>query len=146
MTEDKPTEQVPATPDAPVRDLDTEIRERVLARDARYGYHAYAFIYEALTFAQTLFGRDASSPDPLARHVTGQELVEGIRQYALQQFGPLAATVFRHWGVYGTADFGEIVFNLVEAGLMGKTDTDTRADFADGYDFNEAFGPAPESG
>jgi uncharacterized repeat protein (TIGR04138 family) len=72
-------------------------------------------------------------------HVTGQELLEGIRDLALNQFGPLAKTVFDHWGVKRCEDFGEIVFNMVEVGLLGKTEKDSRADFAGGYDFDEAF-------
>jgi len=144
MAEDPSAEEAKATEDAPLRDLDTEIRESVLSTDARYDFNAYAFVYEALEFTQKLYGRDSASDDPHVRHVTGQELVEGTRQYALSQFGPLAATVFRNWGVTSTADFGEIVFNLVEARLMGKTETDSRQDFKNGYDFDEAFGHAPE--
>ena len=71
--------------------------------------------------------------------MSGKELLEGIREYAAQQFGPLAPTVFRSWGVRRTEDFGEIVFNLVESGLLGKTESDSREDFADGFDFDQAF-------
>ena len=73
------------------------------------------------------------------RHVSGQELLNGIRQFALQQFGPMVVTVFEEWGVKSCRDFGEIVFNMVEIGLLAKTDKDTRDDFQNGYDFTDAF-------
>lgn len=120
-------------------DFETVIRRKVLARDARYDVNAYRFVFEALAYTQRLYERDPESREPGRRHVTGQELLEGIRDCAAAQFGPLAPVVFRSWGVMRTEDFGEIVFNLVEAGLMGKTETDTRKDFANGYDFDEAF-------
>ena len=120
-------------------DLDAAIREKVLARDTRYELAAYFFIYEALAFTQKLLGRDDPNLDAPQRHVSGKELIEGIRQYAMQSFGPLAPTVFRNWGIRRTADFGEIVFNLVEGDLLGKTDGDRREDFADGFDLDTAF-------
>lgn len=120
-------------------DLHAAIHQRILANDQRYQINAYLFIYEALDYTQKAFGRNPASDDALERHVTGRELLEGIRRHAIEQFGPLAAAVFRNWGVNRTEDFGEIVFNLVEADLMGKTDSDTREDFANGYDFDQAF-------
>lgn len=120
-------------------DLETAIRRQVLPDDARYAVSAYLFIYEGLAFTQKRLSRDAPSLGAEARHVTGQELVEGIRAYALEMFGPLAPTVFRSWGVERTQDFGEIVFNLVEHDLLGKTDTDQRRDFENGFDFDTAF-------
>lgn len=73
------------------------------------------------------------------RHVSGQELLKGIREYALGQFGPMAMTVLDDWGIHTCRDFGEIVFNMVEIGLLAKTDADTRSDFDGGYEFVEAF-------
>jgi len=73
------------------------------------------------------------------RHVTGKELLEGIREYALKQFGPLAMFVLNEWGIHRTEDFGEIVFNMVDAGLLLKTKDDKKEDFANGYDFEEVF-------
>ncbi len=116
------------------KDLYVEIR-KVLERDPRYRLEAYRFIFEALEFTLNKIGEK--------RHVTGQELLVGVREYALQEFGMLAKMVFQRWGVTTTEDFGELVFNLVEAGLMGKTDTDTRADFRGGFDFEEAFWDTP---
>ena len=73
------------------------------------------------------------------RHVTGQELLGGIREFALQQFGPMAKTLLEEWGVRCCQDFGEIVFNMIEVGWLAKTEKDSRADFSGGYDFDEAF-------
>lgn len=73
------------------------------------------------------------------RHVSGQELLAGIRDYALLQFGPMTLTLFEEWGVHRGEDFGEIVFNLVDNGLLSKTPQDSRADFKGGYDFPLTF-------
>jgi uncharacterized repeat protein (TIGR04138 family) len=75
--------------------------------------------------------------DPV--HVTGQELLAGIRAYALEEFGPMAVTVLGEWGVTRCEDFGEVVFNMIDAGMLSKTDTDSREDFQNGYTFEEAF-------
>ena len=73
------------------------------------------------------------------RHVTGQELLEGVREYALEQFGPMAHTVLTSWGLERCEDFGEIVFNLIEYGVFSKNEDDTKEDFTAIYDFEEAF-------
>jgi uncharacterized repeat protein (TIGR04138 family) len=110
--------------------------EQIREEDNRYEVEAYLFIREALDFTIKMYKKPDSGPE---RHVTGQELTEGIRQYALREFGPLAQTVLEHWGIHQTEDFGYIVFNLVEKGILGKTDQDSPRDFANVYDFNEAF-------
>ena len=110
--------------------------EKILAKDARYSRDAYVFIREALDFTQKLISREHQGT---IRHISGQELLDGIRRFALQQFGPMAMTVFEDWGVKHCADFGEIVFNMVDSGLLAKTEKDTREDFAQGYDFVDAF-------
>jgi uncharacterized repeat protein (TIGR04138 family) len=109
----------------------------ICARDPRYAPESYYLLREALDFTVKALKKPVDVPE---RHVTGQELTEGIRQYMLQEFGPMSLTVLRAWGIQRTEDFGEIVFNLVESGKLGKTDKDTRADFAKGYDFFEVFG------
>ena len=114
-----------------------EVLTEILARDPRYHREAYLFVREALDFTQKLIGKKAGKLEP--RHVTGQELLEGIRQYALQQYGPLAMTVLKEWGVHRCEDFGELVFNMVETHLLAKTESDTRDDFRTGYNFHEAF-------
>jgi uncharacterized repeat protein (TIGR04138 family) len=118
----------------------TELEE-VIRRDPRYAYEAYEFLFDALKHTQKLLGRqtaDDAGPEQV-QHVSGPQLLEGVRDLALKEFGLLARTVFRLWGVNKTDDFGEIVFNLVEAGHMSKTDEDTRADFRDVYDLDQAL-------
>ena len=110
--------------------------ESLLKKDRRFQPEAYTFVYEALDWTLTnLNGEPATS----GIHVTGKELLEGIRQLALRKFGPLTKTVFWSWGVLNTADWGEIVFNLIEQDLMGKQESDRKEDFVDVYDFSRAF-------
>ena len=113
-----------------------EVVETVFARDPRFARDAYHFTREALDYTQKLISRENKGT---VRHVTGQGLLEGIRQYALQQYGPMTVTVLEEWGVRNCRDFGEIVFNMVESGLLAKTEKDTRDDFQQGYEFTDAF-------
>jgi uncharacterized repeat protein (TIGR04138 family) len=108
----------------------------IVARDPRFARDAYAFVREALDFTQKIVVKETRG---VIRHVSGQELLDGIRQFALQQFGPMTVTVLEEWGVTHCRDFGDIVFNMVESGLLAKTDKDTRDDFQHGYDFTDAF-------
>lgn len=108
----------------------------ILARDTRYHADAYQFVSEALDYTVKKLEKPTSGP---GRHVRGAELIEGLRQYAIEQFGPMAKTVLNYWGVYRCEDIGEIVFNMVDAGILGKTDQDRKEDFAGGYDFDRAF-------
>ena len=110
--------------------------EMILGKDARYSRDAYAFVRESLDFTQKNIGKENRGN---IRHITGQELLDGIRQFALNQFGPMAVTVFEEWGVRNSRDFGEIVFNMVEIELLAKTEKDNRDDFNNGYDFTDAF-------
>ncbi|MEI6892488.1 MAG: Minf_1886 family protein, partial [Pontiella sp.] len=73
------------------------------------------------------------------RHVSGQELLEGMREYALKEYGPVTKRVLSEWGINECVDFGNIVFNLIDEGLLGKTEEDTLEDFMGGYDFHAAF-------
>ena len=104
---------------------------RIAQRDRRYKVEAYAFVMSALNHTLSKLERP--------RHVKGQELLEGIRECGLQQFGPMTRTVLAHWGVTSTLDVGHIVFNLVNASLLGKTDEDSLEDFRGGYDFAKVF-------
>jgi uncharacterized repeat protein (TIGR04138 family) len=113
-----------------------EVLEQILARDRRFHRDAYLFVREALDFTQKLVVRQNKGE---LRHVSGQELLDGIRQHALAQFGPMVSTVFEEWGVLDCTHFGEIVFNMVEGGVLAKTERDSRADFQNGYSFDEAF-------
>ena len=103
-----------------------------------YPPEAYDFVQQGLSFTVQHFHGRAAKPRA-NRHVSGQQLCEGIRQYALNQYGMLAATVLRMWNIQSTVDFGRIVFALIEAGQMQKTDEDTIEDFRNVYDFKTAF-------
>jgi len=106
----------------------------------RYHPHAYLFVTEALQLTQELLGREAiETPDDEGAHITGRELLDGIRVLGLKQFGMMAVPVFKAWGVTTTEDFGRIVFEMVERGELRKTDRDSLADFQDIYSFHEAF-------
>ena len=111
-------------------DLETAILD-VAQKYGRYKPNAYRFTLDAVHY--TVQGLEE------IRHVSGVELLDGIRRLALERFGPMAKTVFEQWGILRTEDFGEIVFQLVDEGLLGKTEQDKLSDFARGYDFNEAF-------
>jgi uncharacterized repeat protein (TIGR04138 family) len=113
----------------------------LVRRDSRYAYEAYEFVFAALHHTQQLLGRvpPAGAQADQEHHVTGPELLHGIRDLALREFGLMARVVFHVWGIDRTADFGEIVFNLVEARLMSKTDEDRRRDFHDVYDLDQAL-------
>ena len=116
--------------------------EELVRRDPRYPLEAYEFVFAALTHTQRLLGRNPS-PDAGREddhHVCGPQLLEGVRDLALREFGLLARTVFRMWGIDRTDDFGELVFNLVEAGLMSKTNQDDRHDFHAVFDLDKALG------
>ena len=113
-----------------------EALEIILQSDPRYTREAYVFLRQGLTFSVKALKKPDQGP---ARHLSGRELLEGLRLYALQEFGPLAKTVLAAWGITRTEDFGEIVFNLVGHGVLGKTEEDKKEDFAGGYTFTEAF-------
>lgn len=117
----------------------------IVERDARFDRDAYFFVRDALEFTATLQRRGSGrarersgQPSP-PHHVTGQELLEGIRQFALKEYGSMATTVFEHWRISRCEDFGAMVFNLIEAGIFGKNATDTVDDFRGGFDFQSAF-------
>ncbi|MCU0771538.1 MAG: hypothetical protein MUE94_07190 [Verrucomicrobia bacterium] len=113
-----------------------EVVERIVEADPRYTREAYGLLREALDYTQQQIHKKSRGQ---IRHVTGQELLEGIREHVLQQFGPMSITVLEEWGIRNTRDIGEVVFNMVENRLLAKTEEDSRADFNHGYDFDEAF-------
>lgn len=102
-----------------------------------YHSNAYMFVFAALRHAQEELGRDRANHK--TGHVTGRELLFGIRELAKQHFGLMAITVFADWGIRSTEDFGRMVFELIEAGEMRKTDDDQLEDFVDVYDFQKSF-------
>ena len=113
-----------------------EIVEEIVRKDPRFEAAAYEFVKEALEFT---IKQNKRSQTGLNVHVTAKELMAGFQQYALKEFGPMAMTVFEYWRVTSSQDVGDIVFNLIGAGVFGKTDSDSPGDFQDGVDFQEAF-------
>ena len=115
--------------------------EKIVEKDSRYITEAYEFVFAALAYTQKKFKKSRPSKEGKGEinHVSGIELLEGIRELALETYGPMAKSVFEHWGVRKTDDFGEIVFNLVDAKLLGKREEDRKKDFKEVYDFNEVF-------
>ena len=120
----------------------------LIKKDSRYSFDAYVFVFESLNYAQNelemgeeVLSEETEESQQKApeRHVTGQQLCEAIRQFALEQFGYMAKDVLASWGIHSTGDFGEIVFNLIRIGQMRKTPKDRREDFDDVYDFETAF-------
>lgn len=109
---------------------------QILEEDPRFAPESYQFVREALDFTTIMFSKPAKGPE---RHISGAELLEGIRKYALQEYGPVAMMVLNSWGVHQCEDFGHIVFNLVNKGVLRKTDEDSLRDFDGGYDFEAAF-------
>ena len=117
---------------------------RVLRDDPRYKIEAYQFVRDALSYAQNEMeigseDRSRSEDQQVERHLTGQQLCEASRRYALEQYGLLAKTVLKTWGIHSTEDFGEIVYNLIEVDLMKKSDSDRREDFDGVFDFDSGL-------
>lgn len=117
--------------------------ERLLRRDTRYKIEAYVFVRDALAYAhRTLSIQEAEAAEEEdARHLSGQQLCEACRLFALDQYGYLARIVLASWGLKSTSDFGEVVYNLIEIKHMRKSETDRREDFDNVYSFEDAFEP-----
>ncbi|HEX7378622.1 MAG TPA: Minf_1886 family protein [Pirellulales bacterium] len=133
----------------------------LVEEDRRYRFEAYAFVFETLAHAHKVLGLSAAKSSETSKgkkskpkrareeprgqepssenHLTGQQLCEALRLYALEQYGYMAKCVFNNWGVRSTGDFGEIVYNLIRIGEMHKTKDDRREDFDDVYDFDTAL-------
>jgi uncharacterized repeat protein (TIGR04138 family) len=107
------------------------IVDQICDADPRYKSDAYEFVMEALAYTQKKFKR--------SKHVCGEELLEGIKQLLMHKFGPLTLLVLKHWGITSTADFGNIVFRLVDNKILSKDSDDKVDSFENGYDFNEVF-------
>ena len=108
-----------------------DIIDFICEKDARYRPDAYSFVLEALSFAQKRFH--------CLKHVTGDQLLEGIRELLLHRFGPMTMMVLKHWGIQTTEDFGNVVFNLVQNKLLSKTQEDNIKSFKNRYDFEKVF-------
>lgn len=111
--------------------LDDAILDRLRDRNPKYNESAYLFVLSALHHVIERL------PEP--RHISGRELAIGVRDLAILRFGPMARTVLEYWGLLETTDVGEIVFGLVECGILIKQDEDTLADFGGVFDFDDAF-------
>lgn len=135
----------------------------LMAHDKRYKREAYGFVFEALKYAHDVLEMGTAAPSEAVeestaaeesaepettegdagsenrRHLTGRELCEAIRRYAVDQFGYMAWTVLQSWGVRTTGDFGNIVFNLIAIGEMSKTKEDRREDFEDVFDLESGL-------
>ncbi len=113
--------------------------DAIVARDPRFERDAYLFVRDALEYTTKQIKKKGGAASPSECHVSSQQLLEGMRQYALQQYGPMVPTVFDHWRVRSCEDIGTIVFNLIEAREFGKSEHDTIEDFRRGFNFHEAF-------
>lgn len=113
----------------------------LLAEDKRFKLEAYQFIREALQYSHENSPTDESYGPSDSRHVTGQQLSESCRLYAIDQYGYLAKMVLGSWGIRSTSDFGDLVYNLIRIEQMRKSDTDRREDFDEVYSFDDAFEP-----
>lgn len=125
--------------------MDIELAEKfedAVRRDGRYHPEAYEFLHRGLELARRMKHGPPSAGDPASsqRHVTGQELCHALRVLAVRQWGPLAREVLRRWNIHRTQDFGQMVYLMIDVGLMGKQDSDDISDFDDVYDFATAFG------
>lgn len=107
------------------------IIEKICEKDSRYQEGAYVFVMEALSYTQQRCGR--------RRHVSGEELLDGMKELLIKKFGPMTVTVLDYWGIKSTEDFGNIVFNLVNNKVLSKTEQDDIKQFRNGYDFKEVF-------
>lgn len=119
-----------------MRIISREEAAQLQQEDSRYAADAYAFVGEALEFTTKKMNKPAAG---VGRHVTGGELLEGIRLFALQEYGPMAKTILNTWGIRECRDFGHIVFNMVNRKILRKTDEDSLDDFNHGFDFDAAF-------
>jgi uncharacterized repeat protein (TIGR04138 family) len=110
--------------------------EQLIKAKAKYPREAYDFVREALDFTIRQQKKGCRGQD---RHITGQQLLEGSRDYALDQFGPMARTVLGEWNLNCCEDIGEVVYNMVEVQILGTTPADSKDDFKNGYDFDAVF-------
>jgi uncharacterized repeat protein (TIGR04138 family) len=113
-----------------------EALESIIGNDPRYQRDAYVFLRDALDFTTK---QQKKIKGISVRHVSGPQLLDGVRRYALKEYGPMVMTVFDNWGIHSCEDVGNIVFNLISAGVFGKTEDDSIEDFKDVYRFEEAF-------
>ena len=113
-----------------------EVVEQICEKDLRFSSDAYHFVQEGLNHTLKSLKRGGQHAH---RHVSGQELLHGLREFALKEYGPMSKAVLNEWGIKTTDDIGQIVFNLVSASVLGKNDTDSPGDFKNVFNFDDAF-------
>ena len=113
-----------------------EVVEQICENDLRFSSDAYHFVQEGLNHTLKSLKRGGQHAH---RHVSGQELLHGLREFALKEYGPMSKAVLNEWGIKTTDDIGQIVFNLVNASVLGKNDTDSPSDFKNVFTFDDAF-------
>ncbi len=123
----------------PAHDPAPKTLQQVVELVGVYPIDAFEFVHRGLAHTVAHIHGTAPVEDPAARHVCGQQLCQGLREYALSQWGLMAKTVLQRWNITSTLDFGKIVFAMVDNGLMQKTDRDSLDDFRAVFDFNTAF-------
>jgi len=114
----------------------SEALDSIISSDPRYQRDAYVCLRDSLDFTTK---QEKKIKGVSVRHVSGPQLLDGVRRYALKEFGPMVMTVFDNWGIHSCEDVGNIVFNLISAGVFGKTEDDSIEDFKNVYRFEEAF-------
>jgi uncharacterized repeat protein (TIGR04138 family) len=129
-------EKAPFTP--PEADMPIDVFQ--IAAETKYPAEAFTFVQRGLDFTVQRTHGELDETDPeQSRHVTGADLCIGLRDFALREYGLLARSVLRRWNIRTCEDFGHIVFAMVEAGVLQKTDDDDLTDFANVFNFDEAF-------
>jgi len=113
-----------------------EVVQQICEKDPRFLEDAYHFVQEGLNHTLKSLKRGGQQTH---RHVSGQELLQGLREFALKEYGPMSKAVLNEWGIKTTDDFGQVVFNLVNSGVLGKNETDSPNDFKNVFTFDDAF-------
>lgn len=108
----------------------------IIVEDPRFDAEAYNFISNAVVYTSQKVKDEESN---MQRHISGQELLEGIKDFAVEEYGPIAPEVLRHWGLTDSKSIGEVVFNMVNKNLLGSTNEDSIDDFIDSYDIDQKF-------
>jgi uncharacterized repeat protein (TIGR04138 family) len=116
-------------------DFKKTIKE-ITIKDRRYQEDAYFFVNEAVIFSSEYFSKPEFGQ---SRHLSGPELLEGMREFTLSEFGSMSLSVLKWWGITTTLDLGQIVFNLIEAGILAASPQDKLGDFEEVFDFDDAF-------
>jgi uncharacterized repeat protein (TIGR04138 family) len=114
----------------------SEAVDLVVSQNPQFDRDAYYFLRDALDFTVNQIKKNRSA---VVGHVSGQQLLEGIRHFAIKQFGPMVPTVLNYWNIHQCEDFGTMVYRLIEAGVFGKSERDSLDDFKGGYSFHDAF-------